>query len=485
MLRLILKKIKQIFVIHISILLSWSAMAQGVSSSNQGLQNVQNNLSESGQAFYNALYSKDCSIPEGTQILHYPMIHQTSIDNESVQRFKAEFNVEEAVAFSQWRLLQLIRQHPNALVFAESISTEEVANSTGDLSMRVLRNVYCQDESAHPYDICSSYDGDEGFLEYFWKEMKREWYGSYLRAYYPSTYKDLENVQDAQSYDEITSLNKKVLYYGASLLAVALGLVERLYPVTLMSSLSEIFPDYWKSVEKDPKLVLDRMTELPTEMMDTAMQYRQEESEDRRQQIKESFRVLFEEFVNLQNLVMGMVLEWREQLLFESVHQTLSERDHQDKMVIIAYGAGHDFSDDFKDYNFYALPYSCSLFNTNAISPLDVFVVSMFYMMNSDAEENTILSQFVLDHLDYFSDEDARPFHFLFKNSPKLRGVSEEEFSVARLREYLVYTMDSSLEPWEKTFNDYSTMNDEERSNAMKLAQEAIWIWKQLLSLGS
>lgn len=420
-------------VIFLSILLSGSVMAQDVSSSNQDLQNVQNNLSESGQALYNALYSKDCSIPEGTQILHYPMMHRMFVDRgEILQHFKDRFNVEETVAFSQWRLLQLIRQHPNALLFEESVWTERLSD------------------------------------------------------FIPSTeYEILENLQSAESYKDLKSVSKQALYNGASVLALHLNFTERLYPTTLLSSYFEVFSSYWESVEKDPKLVLDGISELPTEMMNIAMQYRQEESEDRRQQIKKSFHVLFEEFVNLRNLMMGMIIEWREHLLFESVHQTLNEEANQDRMVIVAYGGAHDFSDNFRDYNFYTLPYSCSIFNTDVISPSDVlFVASMFDMNNGATEEiKYILSEFVLDNLDHFSDEDVRPFYFLYKSSPKLRGVSEEEFSVAKLREHLIYTMDSSLEPWEKTFNDYSTMNNEDRAHKMKLFQMLVRVFQQLLGL--
>ena len=422
---------KKILIVFLSTLLSMFVAAQNLELLNQNTSD----LSRENQDFYNTFFNTDCSVPEDTQILHYPMLHQSIIEgSELFQKFQDKFKLEEAVAFSQWRLLQLIRQHPNVLVFEESFWTES------DMSLA----------------------NEESYL--------------------PGI---LKSIDEAQFYEELTSLDKQALRRGASVLALHLGFIERLYPTTLFSSNSESiaeFQKYWERVEKDPIHTLQRIIDLESEKMTIAVQYRQEKSEDKRNQIRESYRMLFEEQSDLINLSDNMLFQLRENWLSESVRQTLNKKNNR-QMVIIAYGSAHDLSDDFKDYNFYQIPYVCSGSITASASALNISTaISTLYDIERIARaKKYMIYQFTLDNLENLSDEDAQSFYFLFKYHPQLRAVSEEEFSAEKFREFLVDTFfDFSLETWEKELNDYSTMNDEERTQTLKLYQD---VWKNAQQL--
>ena len=432
------------------LMLFFSAMtvtAQGLESSDQNLQTTQNEnvLPEEVQAFYNTLYSKDCSVPEGTQILHYPTVHKAPANFPPI--FTA-FELDKIVSLSQWQMLQLIRQHPNALVFSELFWTEESSLSAVDYFNRVVGHVYYNQQASVSESVN---ENNEDLFSEFMKVRRQV----------------LEELKTAKSFEELDETNKNILYYGGSIVALSLGIIDRLYPTTLLSSEDEALNQYWMNINKDPEQVQQRVEEINAELMDIALRYKQEESVIKQNQLKESFRVLFEEKRYLISLNKDMVSTWRERLLFESVRKTLMENSNQDKMVIITYGVAHDFSDDFKDYNFYKMPYSCSFLDRDNMSAENLVLLIANLLGIKDQSQRNMLSRFLYDSVQNMSEDSLQPI-FSFYKQFGANTIVDEEIHVELIREVLIgmiqHLSHQAMDDWEIVFGAYIAFDADDGS---------------------
>ena len=464
--------LKKTLVVLLSVFLSLSVSAQDLNSSDQDLQ-TEIGLSKEDQAFYNALYNKDCSIPEGTQVLHYPMFHKTPSNTPEVLRNMLNaLNIEDTTSYSQWGVLQLIRQYPNALVFDEAFWTEEaISQSASDLFWQSV--VYARQNI-----IDGNYDdymetNNTSLVEYIYnllfsqEEQETNIESTDEELLYSSTEEELlERFEIATAYEDLSSLGKKILYYGGTQVALGLGVIDRIYPTTLFSSLDEVRTAYWKSIQRDPEQVSQRISELNVELLKTAGQYNKETSVTKKDEIKESFRVLFEERQYLNSLQKGFIFKWREHLLFKSVSKVLEEASNQSRMVIIPYGFTHDFSDDFKDYNFYQLPYACSIPTEEMISNL--FFIGLLPEIKSKSRRN-MFHQFIRSNLQRASDESLEKVSVALMDYAVT--AANAKGSIEELRENLMAMLDDLAQSssWEFLFTQYTSMSDEEKAHAVDL----------------
>ena len=424
-------------------------------------QNLQNttDLSQEDPYWHNAFYNTDCSIPEGTQILHYPMIHRYPEDNQPLTKILLQ-DIEESVSLSQWRLLQLHHQYPNALVFSEQLWSEQGANAINNhpyphqlIAIDEIHQNLTNSEVATP----SSKDFQDNLDERHFNLLNR--------------------IRNAKSFEELDPISKRVLYEaGGSLTALGLELIDRLYPTTLYSSSVEVFDEYWKSIDQDPTQVERTIHQLHQEMMTVAGTYHQAKSEKERNQVEESFHTLFTEKENWLDLQRELLFDWREQLLYESVVQVLNQDLNKDKMVIISYGAAHDFSDEFKDYHFYRLPAFCSHLQTESYA-LNFFtsfaLVSHLIDSNTitDSQKNSVLS-FMNSQLKNIPDTFWDSL-FIYVSNLNMIPTPEIE-SATQYKELLLKQLAGITNDEERrkiAFSNYISMSDEQREQASEFLQ--------------
>ena len=249
-------------IFFVNLLLSGSVMAQNWGSLDQSVKTVQKDvvLSREDQTFYDTLYNSDCSVPEGTQILHYPMVHRAPFNMRDV------LNMREITSRSQWELLQLIRQYPSALVFSEQYWSESETHSA-DGVLQFILDSHSQEGNSTSFDSDVSHtsgsESDENV--------------SALQQLDNLVQNVLDNVGKAASFEELHASSKQVLYDGGgSTVALSLGIIDRLYPSTLLSSQNDVFIQYWERIGQAPIGVMERKKELNIALVETAIQYNQE-----------------------------------------------------------------------------------------------------------------------------------------------------------------------------------------------------------------
>jgi len=351
-----------------------SVVAQNVESSDQ-------NLSEENQDFYNALYSTDCSVPEVTQVLHYPMVHMDP-SNRITQNLEEAltFEVEKIVSRSQWKLVQLIHQYPDALLFDEKFTFKGEAYSAHEDFEKTLNNI-------------------------------RDSYSPLLTNLGQTI---LDDIANAKSFEELSALSKKALYYGGSGIALHLNDIEHVYPVTPLSSFDEMIDRYLESVNLSSESVMLRLFEISDEITILNEQFEKAKSIGNQAdmlQILIALENLMNEVQYLNEVFSDISLDFqfREDLLAESVHHILNDKANKDKMVLIAYGAGHNLSDNFKEYSFYRLPYSCSFLMEENLSFLNIFFVIVNIIRIHPGEVNReIVHSFVQNTIDRMPDEELQ-----------------------------------------------------------------------------
>ena len=87
--------------------------------------------------FYNTLHSRDCSIPEGTEIVHYSMRHP--IEKIIIQAVEdrlsnagIDIDIDELIAYSSFHFIKFIEQYSSVIVFEEVLwSQQELDNIDG------------------------------------------------------------------------------------------------------------------------------------------------------------------------------------------------------------------------------------------------------------------------------------------------------------------------------------------------------------------
>ena len=103
------------------------------------------------------------------------------------------------------------------------------------------------------------------------------------------------------------------------------------------------------------------MNYLAQRVLKLSGQFSKETDEVKKKKLKEMIYHIYREQHHLMKLQFEYLFTYREGLLFESVESVINQPENNNRLAVINYGAAHNFSDDFKYYNFYTLPYACTI----------------------------------------------------------------------------------------------------------------------------
>ena len=383
---------------------------------------------------YNTLYGTDCSIPEGTQIVHYPMIHPPRGEDSSFQQ-GVNFFIS-AISRSSFNFIQWIRNYPQALVFDEPLWTSQLA--------------------------------EEAMIELtpsFWKINPIDKYQI-----------ELDEMRETHQYQDLSlkSRNLLTLLTGGEA-AFALGMIQRLYPTTLKSSIEEVEESFFvfHGITDTHRDISLPWIDLNQKLLELAKQFHQEKTSSAKEDVKKKMRQIYNDVLHLEKLSNGLhLLEWREQLLAESVEAVLNTFENKNQTIVISYGMGHDLSNHFSSYNFYVLPYSCVIGKTVG-SDFELLLVLMFHYQVSyhlfEEDVLSILYQDILDRVERLSPNDLEKFtkyiETVVKDSSLDIGSKEE--LIDQIKTILPDPFRENR--FEKTFRLLISMNDEERGRVSRI----------------
>ena len=336
-----------------------------------GIFSQNNSINSSSQEapLYNTLYGTDCSIPRGVQFVHYPMVHPVQF--AMTPFWKSFFRsgkitddfVDHEIAYSSFHFIQLIKQYPASVVFDEMLIGKEE--------------------------------------KVFYRKLRYQYmvYGIPIaQRFFPSIYKfddlmdSLWRIKNAGSYEELGSKEINILSRSTGgITAYILGLLNRLYPVTLLSD-SEFEALYFGS-NGMASLFIDRRN-LVNHLISLANKFNAFDNEMKKEKIKQDFSFYYQKLTQLLQQFSYYMIQWREQALFDfAVNIRMRNRRFFNKPIVIAFGAAHDFADDFAGKSFYTLPLSCTLLPDSIKTLIKIAVIR--YLSEESEFNRAILRQFI------------------------------------------------------------------------------------------
>ena len=262
----------------------------------------------------------DCRIPESAQVVHYPMIHKKSQMISEYSVFQAPKHIDQffhsVAIYSQFHLTKLIKEYSNGQVFWEG-STQTF--STQDLGKGTL--ILKMNHGDNPFSI-----SHHEILSYFPEGI-------------PERFEDL-------------TLPQKYMFLqaGGGFLSFIMGDIDKIHRVTseeryetVITQLTDVLQDYGTLLEEI--VLLEEQIE------------QKENAKDLEKTLENKYRD-FDKILAERDRV---IFEDRELALQEEVERILNTSGQTDSLVIIAYGAAHELSDNFENYNFYMLPHKCTM----------------------------------------------------------------------------------------------------------------------------
>ena len=423
-------------------------------------------------SWYNILYSKDCDIPNQAEIVHYPMMHPNSINLDYV--FKYFFNRSESdesettepttatitkmksnsidenaqsetdylppaistdeqseqtiilapnftyinpVAYSSFQFIQLLKKYPSALVFDETIWSSAFAEVVGRMGK--------------------------------WGNYTNKllWPLALVRNKLFDFQITMERLTNISSYNTLEFEERRILSkFTGGIIALLLGIIDRLYPSTLIEP-ATVAEQYWKQYELIPNEVYPQMVDGINQLSHLSSQFKEANKEEQKE-IKNKFYKLYNKLKHLRRINMDFIFQYRESLLFDSVRSSLTHQiDHQTDPVIIAYGMAHDFSDEFSNYNFYTIPYSCSLPEDYA-SDLRIYEsIIRHYIQETNEENKDVIYEFLQEKWIQMSESERNRLkrssfnQFLISDFEQLRRIfNKESFSEEENFEFIFHS---------------------------------------------
>ena len=397
--------------------------------------------------FYNTLYGTDCSIPEGTEVVHYPMIHPMNpqvlhLSEESADRLETLFDSKAAISYSSFNFLKLVEQYPSALVFSESFWTQDM-----------VETFYTAFKGRQEQE-------DNEFFDEF----------SYIKS--------------VDSYEDLHSDSLKLLSQLTGVqVSIITDVINEVYPATTMSSLEEVPTSYWEKYDTDALSVSEKMTYLQKRALVLSDQFNKETNKVKKNKLKEMAYQTYKEVYDLMKLQFDYLMNYREKLLFKSVENVISQLDNSNRLVIINYGAAHNFSDDFRYYNFYTLPYSCTMspsyLDSHQFTIILIGMYGQFSTINSKDKKNvlSILFSEIMDRVNHLSEEGRKDLKDLLNNSVKTTtGVASSiEVTPDAMKAYLLaQSADSDQDRFELSFNYYTSLSESDRESVKEVLTEKL-----------
>lgn len=303
---------------------------------NPGLGSETDVGSRAGHAYHRFLHDTDCSIAADTRVVHYPTIHRDASQAESFTLVleDADFEFDPVLVQSGFNFVQFIKRHRKAAVFSEAYWTSEMVDEYRDTRKHLRRLA-------------------DGALRGLPDLVDQDFIYRYSVRRIKSVLLKADEIADLDSTTE--SLLDAMT--GADV-AFVVGIVDDLFPTTTLGSVDEVFARFFGYHDLvDPTATV---AELDTELRRLAREYNLAEDPEERSGIKSRFSAVQLRKMKVEKVIHDSVFFWREYLLLRSVRELL-EDPNQDRLVVLSYGAAHDFSDEFADYAFQALPMACSV----------------------------------------------------------------------------------------------------------------------------
>ena len=325
-------------------------------------------------AFQRFLRETDCSIAKGTRIVHYPTVHPAPFAPITVVSKDADYEFDPILVESGFNFVQFVKRHRDAIVFSESYWTSDMVDELRE-TRRALRRA--SDQSTAMWSSAA-----------FVPPLLRD--GSY-------NIRRIKNaLMEADAVSDLDSTTKSLFeaFTGADV-ALVTGIIDDLLPSTTLGSVSEVFARFfaYHDLVGDPNEIIG---DLHTQLRRIAKEYNQADGPEARARIKSEFSAVQLKKLKVEKVVHDSVFFWREYLLLRSVREFVEKRGNRDGLVVISYGAAHDFSDEFVDYEFQVLPMLCSVsFASLAAIHRVVFLVRMAQHTDDRARLAVIHSEIV------------------------------------------------------------------------------------------
>lgn len=330
--------------------------------------------SRAGHAYHRFLHDTDCSIAADTRVVHYPTIHRDASQAESFTLVlkDVDFEFDPVLVQSGFNFVQFIKQHRKAAVFSEAYWTSEMVDENRD-TRKDLRRLA------------------DGALRRLPDLVDQDFIYSYSVRRIKSVLLKADEIADLDSTTE--SLLDAMT--GADV-AFVVGIVDDLYPTTALGSVDEVFARFFAYHDLvDPTATV---AELDTQLRGLAREYNLAEDPEEHSGIKSRFSAVQLRKMKVEKVIHDSVFFWREYLLLRSVRELLEDPKNQDRLVVLSYGAAHDFSDEFADYAFQALPMACS------VSFDSVPAIHRFLFLVRMADNNRNLDELALLHSEIVAD---------------------------------------------------------------------------------
>ncbi len=440
----------------------------------------------SNHPFYNTLHGTDCSIPEGTEVVHYPMFHRISkrifgFSEQDKTTIEEVMNVHENVSYSSFNFIQMIKQHPTALVFSEAAWTQEMVDKVRfDDNKKTIEYLLGEDKDGKSgyagSDASDEYtSGDEGGESDYVDDIGDGTSG--VESQISSTVNEvLENIKIANSYEELSQDSIKVLSQLTGVEAAFFtSVIEEFYPATTFvsgTSVKEFKEVYLEMYGTDSLSVAEHLISFQQRILDLSDQFNQETDQVKKIELKEKMYQIYRSMLNLSKLSeVDFIFSYREQLLLESVENVISQPDNKGRLVVINYGAAHNFSDDFKDYNFYTLPYVCtlpqSLVSSNQFTLILIGIYTQTVMANLQDKEDvlSILRTEIINRLNHLSEENQELLEGIVKQLAKLKPLKistsvKVDLDTIKMMLLELSSFNKGKGVFERLFNYYISLDD-------------------------
>ena len=413
---------------------------------------------------YNTLYSKDCTIPEQAQVIHYPMAHPevglisfvnffssktdkdaknkkdeaetnsitvvyTTNEDEMIHIEKGmDFNynlfdnASPAISYSSFQLIQLLKDHPSALVFDESLWTKNTAKGL-EVEAKIFEFIF---KNLLPFAVLRNQ-----FFDFQINTMSLK---------YTSSYQNLDETE-----------NQILSTYSGGIAALYLGIIDQIHPTTNIATIKKALEQYWVQHSFSPDAVYNKMNRNITELDNLSLEFKKANTEEEKKVIKNQFYTTYKDFEYLNNLYHNFLIQWRESLLLDSVEPVLKEQtEHQNSPIIIAYGMLHDFSDEFSNYNFYTIPHACSIPSPFVLhNILTMAFASQRYVEETNEDNQNVLYQFLYEKWNQISENQKNTL----KRSASISNLLISDFE--QIRRIINKETFSDEENFEFIFNSF------------------------------
>ena len=421
-------------------------------------------------SWYNILYSKDCDIPNQAEIIHYPMVHPHSINLDYV--FKYFFNRSESDESG-------INQEPTTVMMKSNSISENAQSETDYLSPAISTDEQSEQtiilapnftyinpvaySSFQFIQLLKKYPSALVFDEMIWsptfaKVVGRmgKWWNYTNKILWPLALVSnnlfgfqitMERLTNISSYNTLEFEERRILSkFTGGIIALLLGIIDRLYPSTLIEPVT-VVEQHWKKYELIPNEAYPQLVDGINQLSHLSSQFKKANKEEQKE-IKNKFYKLYNKLKNLRRINMDFLFQYRESLLFDSVRSTLTHQiDHQTDPVIVAYGMAHDFSDEFSNYNFYTIPYSCSL-PEGYTSDLNIYVsIIRHYIQETNEENKDVIYEFLQEKWIQMSESERNRLkrsslnQFLISDFEQLRRIfNKESFSEEENFEFIFHS---------------------------------------------